>query len=213
MTRTTASPSASRPDAAPDEPRRPGRPRDARADRAILEAALVELAEHGYGGLSMDRVAARAGVSKATIYRRWPSREEMIIDAWRALGSPDDRHIDTGTLRGDLLHLTEEYRVDLCAEPMMALLPQIVAAVHQSPKLAVLFRVFAHEQMEPLVELFARAQRRGELRAGVVPQVAAQLLAGLIFTRVLVHGELLPVDELRAGVDMVLGGILAEPDR
>lgn len=211
MTRTTASPSASAPDQAVEEPRRPGRPRDARADRAILDAALIELAEHGYGGLSMDRVAARARVSKATIYRRWSSREEMIIDAWRALDPHDDKRADTGSLRGDLLHMTEQYRVDLCAEPMMALLPQIVAAVHQSPKLAVLFREFAREQMEPLVELYARAQRRGELREGVEPNVASQLLSGIIFTRVLVHGELLPVEELRAAVDMMLDGILADP--
>lgn len=213
MIPTTASLSASRPDAAVDEPRRPGRPRDARTDHAIVEAALVELAANGYSGLSMDRVAARAGVSKATIYRRWRSREEMILDAWRAMDPHEKADIDTGTLRGDLHLLTEQYRHDLCTAPMMALLPQIVAAVHQSTRLSELFRGFVQEQMQPLVDLYARAQRRGELRDGVDPAVAAQLLAGLIFTRILVHEELLPADDLRAAVDMVLVGVLADSSR
>ena len=80
--------------------RKPGRPRDARADRAILEATLELASEQGLG-LSMDAVAARAGVSKATIYRRWASKEALVLDAWRELVGPMPVP-DTGSVRGDL---------------------------------------------------------------------------------------------------------------
>ena len=83
------------------EPRRPGRPRDARADRAILEATLELAAEFGPLGLSMDAVAERAGVSKATIYRRWSSKEALLLDAWRELAGAIPVP-DSGVLRDDL---------------------------------------------------------------------------------------------------------------
>ena len=74
--------------------RRPGRPRDARADRAILEAALELAAADGLAGFSVDAVAQRAGVSKATIYRRWSTKEQMVMDAIHELAVPgeDARH-------------------------------------------------------------------------------------------------------------------------
>src|ERR1043166_4984722 len=68
--------------------RRPGRPRSEQADRAIIEAALSLFAESGPEGLCIERVAARAGVGKATIYRRWPGKEDLLLDAIAALRPP-----------------------------------------------------------------------------------------------------------------------------
>ena len=68
-----------------DPSRRPGRPREQRADRAIVAATLEIFAEDGYHGLSMEAVAARAGVSKATIYRRWPGKRDLVFDALASL--------------------------------------------------------------------------------------------------------------------------------
>ena len=83
---------------------RRGRPRDADADEAILSAAVDALGEGGITGLSMDEIARRAGVGKATIYRRWASKEALILDALRHQApAPDARH---GSLRGDLLAYT-----------------------------------------------------------------------------------------------------------
>ena len=69
-------------------PRRPGRPRSEQADRAIIDAALCVFAEHGVEGLCIEKVAAKAGVGKATIYRRWPGKEDLLLDALASLKTP-----------------------------------------------------------------------------------------------------------------------------
>lgn len=208
MTSIPATSSAS--DATTASRRPPGRPRDARADRAILGAALHELTQHGYAGLSMDKVAARAGVSKATIYRRWSSREDLILDAWRSIPPVHTEDApDTGHLRTDLDHLCNDYREAFGAE-MRELLPQMIAAVHQSPQLAELFSQFVTEQMQPLYRIYARAKERGQLRADVDVEQAASLIAGSLFFNILFRGELMSADDLRHAVSCVLDGILAD---
>jgi len=202
-------PSASRPDTNDDtEVRRPGRPRDARVDLAVVEAALFELIENGYAGLSMDKVATRAGVSKASIYRRWASREDLILHAWRSMGPHKDHTIDTGSLRGDLYAMVDQYACDLGENHMKSLLPQLVAAVHQSPRLKELFNAFVHEQLEPLRIIYQRAQDRGEVRADVNIDIAHKLVTSTVFFSLLMEGELLPPDDLRTSVDLVLHGIV-----
>ena len=69
-------------------PRRPGRPRSPQADQAIIAAALAVFAEHGPDAMGIEQVAARAGVGKATIYRRWPGKEELLLDMIGALRAP-----------------------------------------------------------------------------------------------------------------------------
>jgi AcrR family transcriptional regulator len=193
----------------PDEARRPGRPRDARADVAILNATFFELAENGYAGLSMDKVAARAGVSKATIYRRWPSREALILDAWRAVDPAEHSKPDTGDIRTDLELLCAEYERSFSGE-IVSMLPQMVAAVQQSPQLAELFTHFVDEHMRPLYDVYQRALERGQLRPDVDVKLAATLLAGPIFFSLLFRREILPAPDLRATIDYVLKGLLAE---
>lgn len=80
----------------------PGRPRDPGMDAAIRAAAMELLAEVGYGGLSMERVAARAGVSKASLYLRWPNKEALAVDALQHRARPVPEVPDTGSLPGDM---------------------------------------------------------------------------------------------------------------
>ena len=88
-----------------------GRPRSTEADEAILEAAIDAFVEQGWNGLTIEGVAARAGVGKATIYRRYQSRMDLLFAAVRKLAQERDPVPDTGTLRGDLLALVaSEYR-------------------------------------------------------------------------------------------------------
>lgn len=89
-----------------DDAPRLGRKRDASRDVDILGAALEVLAEAGYVGMTMDMVAARAKAGKATVYRRWPSKAELVLEAVASLKATAVGHLpDTGTLRGDLLAL------------------------------------------------------------------------------------------------------------
>src|SRR5581483_9265964 len=80
-----------------------GRPRSAEVDRAILDAALELLVEHGYGGVSMEAIATRAGVGKAAIYRRWSNKAELVVDALREAGCATMPMPDTGDVRADLI--------------------------------------------------------------------------------------------------------------
>src|SRR5215510_15442266 len=89
--------------------RKPGRPRSAEADEAILDAAIDAFVELGWNGLTIEGVATRAGVGKATIYRRYESRMDLLFAAARKLAQERDAVPDTGALRTDLLALVESF--------------------------------------------------------------------------------------------------------
>ena len=108
-------------------PRGPGRPRDAHADEAILEATLELAGTVGLIGLTMDAVAARAGVSKATIYRRWSSKESLVLDAWMAC-FPVEEFPDAGSLVGDLVANARMISDSFSVGTFAKVLPQMVAA-------------------------------------------------------------------------------------
>lgn len=169
-------------------PARRGRPRSAEADAAILTAALTLVTEVGIGGLSMDDVAARAGVSKATIYRRWESKEALILDALNTgIGHLD--LIDTGTLAGDLdaymSGLAEKLRHGTKTRD---LIPHLVAAAAGNPALQPALDQYARVRTRPLRELFERAIARGELPDGTDVTIAIELLLGAITHRRLFSG-------------------------
>jgi AcrR family transcriptional regulator len=110
------------------EARKPGRPRSAEADGAILEAAVDLFAEGGFDGLTVEGVAARANVGKATIYRRYPCKVDMVIAASRSFALDDDDLLpDTGTTRGDLRALVGGVIAMLTTTPIGRALPSMVA--------------------------------------------------------------------------------------
>src|ERR1019366_7026380 len=102
----TAAPPGAEAEVHSPEARRPGRPRSEQADKAIIDAALSLFAETGPEGLCIEKVAARAGVGKATIYRRWPGKEELLLDALAALRVPLPQPKGK-SVRGDLVALLE----------------------------------------------------------------------------------------------------------
>lgn len=87
---------------AADSPRPVGRPRDPQVDRAVMEATFAMLAEAGYDGLTIEAVAHTAGVSKNAIYRRWPDKVAMVLDAIRTMAPHDGLEVDTGDVRADM---------------------------------------------------------------------------------------------------------------
>ncbi|MFO7280868.1 MAG: TetR/AcrR family transcriptional regulator [Thermoanaerobacterales bacterium] len=187
--------------------RRPGRPRDDRADAAILDAALAVLAERGPAGFTVDEVAERAGCGKATIYRRWPSRAALLLETAHHMGLqvPD---VDTGSVRDDLVALMAELGRKVRSDSGR-ILPAVIAEAAVSPEMADVLRGFIDERRQPARRALERGVERGELPPDVdVEAVLDQLGATVLFREVITRR---PVDDdyVRRLVDRVLAGAVA----
>lgn len=192
-----------------DVPARPGRPRSAEADAAIRQATIDLLAEEGYANLTMSGVAATAGVSTATLYRRWRSKVDLVVDVL-SVKSEERPLPDTGTLRGDcrawLRQLVDGMR-ETTSGPLMA---GLVGEIGRNAELADALRTtLIGPRRAAFVELLERAERRGELRAGVDHELVVDLLSAPIYHRVLFTGAPISRGLADKVVDMVLEGVAA----
>lgn len=190
--------------------RPPGRPRSVEADRAILRAAVDLLAEDGYGGVTMEGVAARAGVGKATVYRRWPSKSALVVDAVTACRESGSPPPDTGSARDDLVAFVRGFMHHLRTSDAARVMPALVAELSRHPELATTFREgFVQPRRARVREAVRRGVERGELRADLDPELVADAVVALLQHRFLVTGmeidDQLP-DRL---VDMLWRGIAA----
>jgi AcrR family transcriptional regulator len=188
--------------------RRPGRPRDAKAHAAILQATLEVLAEVGYPNLTMEEVARAAGVGKATIYRWWDSKLHLVLEA----AAP---HLeiglvpDTGTTRNDLLAATDQV-IHTYANPIAAIvIYAVIADLEQDVRLRDTFRaVWVLPWRQSLTEALERGVARGDLAAGTDIPFVVDLIVGIVFQRVLIVPEPM-TDGLAEGiVDLVMEGEL-----
>jgi AcrR family transcriptional regulator len=183
-----------------------GRPRDPRADHAILVATLELMAQRGVRDLRMDDVAERAGVGKATIYRRYRSKDELVADAVATLVS-EIAIPDTGSTRSDLLALMRQ-AVELYSGPLArGLMPALLEETRRNPELASTVRdQFLAGRRLALSAVLERGVRRGDLRRGLDLELALDVLGGAIFYRLLVTGG--PIDERLAQgvVELILRG-------
>ena len=184
--------------------RRPGRPRDPGYDKAILDATLEILRDKGYAGLTIDGVAARTGVGRPTIYRRWSSKPALVIAALaQSTGlSPTP---DTGALRDDLLAFQRE-QVRMMDRPgSRRVTAGLVADLVADPELAETYfgDFFARRRMS-VWEALQRGIDRGELRPDADFTLIYDLLMGPLFMRSVVRGEPLGPDMAEVTVDLVL---------
>jgi AcrR family transcriptional regulator len=164
-----------------------GRPRSEIARKAILRAASELLLERGLNSVSMDAVAERAGTGKATIYRWWPSKELLALDAlfseWES-AQPATR--DTGALSGDLLALMLPWARQLAARPYGRLVAAFVTKAQGDATFAEEYRArFIEPRRAPARVVFARAINRGEIPADTDIEAAADLLYGPFYHRLL----------------------------
>jgi AcrR family transcriptional regulator len=185
---------------------RRGRPRSDRADRAILDAARELLITEGYAGLRLEHVAARAGVGKATIYRRWTSKSQLAQALMSDLAAPHIAVADAGDTRRELL--------DCVVNPMRALTdsdfgPVIRAMLSQiatNPAVGDPFRAtVVHARRTEIARVVGRGIERGDLRPDADADLATELLVGPVYFRLMFGGDL---DEAFAErvVDEVLEG-------
>jgi AcrR family transcriptional regulator len=187
--------------------RRPGNgPRRA---EAIFTATLELLGEHGYDGLTMEGVAARSGVNKTTIYRWWPAKDALLGAALLDSSLLELTVPDTGTLRGDLLGLTEHVLRLLATEPTATVIAGALAASAGRPHLAELAKTFFADRLAKEMVVFERAERRGELRADVDPMLVLDLLAGAVWSRVVIRQAPVPEDFAERVVDLVAAAVAA----
>jgi AcrR family transcriptional regulator len=192
------------------EARGRGRPRSEKAQKAILAAAIDLLLEHGLHAMSMDAVAERAGVSKATIYRWWPSKELLALDAlateWQVT-APDATR-DTGSLRGDLLARLRPWLRQLRDKPYGRVVAGLVATAQADAEFAELYlERFVRSRRDAMRPVLLRAIDRGEIPTNIDLEVALDLIYGPIYHRML-HGHA-PLDErfARNVVDTIIAGI------
>ncbi|QNP74408.1 TetR/AcrR family transcriptional regulator [Streptomyces roseirectus] len=155
---------------------RRGRPRDAARDRALLAATLAVLAESGYGGLTTAAVAARAGVSTATLYRRWSSKEALVLAASAAFAADLEQRPDTGTLEGDLRILLRDKAAGLTGESGRLMRALIGEAAHN----VALAEALTAALIDPVRDRVAEAVRRAVARGEIAPLPDVDLVADLV---------------------------------
>ncbi|HET9325033.1 MAG TPA: TetR/AcrR family transcriptional regulator [Gaiellaceae bacterium] len=191
---------------------RRGRPRSDRARKAILEAAGELLLAPDGDAVSVDAVAKRAGVSKATIYRWWRSKETLTLDALYEEWATAPPVRNTGSLRGDLLSLLRPWARVVARRPYGRVLARLIEEAHTDPTFAEEYQArFLQPRRDAGREVFARAIGRGELPSAFDTEVALDLLYGPIYHRLL-QGHA-PLDDrfVRQVVDAALTGITPGP--
>ena len=159
-----------------------GRPRSEEAHAAILDATLDLLVEVGYPALTVEGIATRAGVGKATIYRRWSSKLPLVIEAFGQL--PALEEADTGDLVADLESMLRSYVRVFNSTPLGSVYPSLVGDCANDPELGKLLSPLLMERRRPLVHAFERAVARGELGPQIDLELAADMVVGPIAVRV-----------------------------
>lgn len=187
-----------------------GRPRSAEADQAILEATVQLLIEGGFRRLTVDAVATRAGVGKATIYRRWRSKSELLR-ATLARVEETPEFVDSRNLRSDLQALLR-WLVEHFADSEAAdLMPLLVTESRFDPDLRDLRDSVSQQGRDVVHQILDRARSRGELADDLDLEVVIDMLIAPIFIRRLITSAPITTQDTDAAVDLLLHGIWQDP--
>ena len=184
-----------------------GRPRSDEAHQAILDATLSLLVEVGFSALTIEGVATRAGVGKATIYRRWASKLPLVVEAFGQL--PGFEEVDTGNLADDLKLMLRGYLQAFNETPLSAVLPSLAGERAHNPELSELFEPVSTGRRQPLLNAFERARDRGEIPHDVDLGLAADIVVGPIAVTLFFKGGRLHPKMVSPMVDLALRGIVS----
>lgn len=172
---------------------------------AIGSAVLDELSERGYARVTMDGVAKRAGVGKSALYRRWPSKLEMVLAVIATLSVPATDVPDTGSLREDVLAGVESTVAWLTRPPLATMVPDLIAETARSPELApALAATVGQPRRDRARTIFDRAESRGELAAGVDLEFALDLIAAPLYWRLSARHVPLDAGYLQRLTDLIV---------
>jgi AcrR family transcriptional regulator len=162
------------------EPRPDARVR--RSKDAVLQATFELLMETGLSGVSVDEIARRSGVAKTTIYRHWPTRSALLLDACSRLTARPEAP-DTGSLKGDLTALAETVAARLSSGRWSSVLPSVIDAAERDPEIAELHARLHADMMSAFRAVIARAHARGELARERGPSELIEAIVGALFYR------------------------------
>lgn len=189
--------------------RRLGRPRDARVDVAVMDATRALLAERGFAHTTVEAIASRAGVGKATIYRRWPTREALLLAVTTA-DLPNIEAPDTGDLRQDLLLVFTQLAEQLRTGVPASYIGDLIGESTRNPAMRADFDALVELRRSLCAAMVAQAKKRGDLRKSVDPDMVLDLISGALFYRKLFRDEPADAAYVKRAIDAVLDGILAD---
>ncbi len=191
------------------EPTTRGRPRDPLVDRAILDAAVELLHDGGLEAMSVEAVAARAGVSRASVYRRYANRVDLMEAVFNAAATTKPDPPDTGSVRTDMVQLVHRLSAVLVESDTGGLLPAMMSAARENPEVREALERFTSARRTSTVEVIRRGIERGELRAGTDADLLADLLAGAVIYRILMRNVTIGDQRAEHLVDLLLSGSAA----
>lgn len=200
---STQSETGAGPEAAP----KLGRPRSARSETAILNAAMEILVERGYRGFTMDEVVTRASVSKATIYRRWPSKELLAIAAVDRL--PELTPADKGSIEENLFAIVNEFTDFFQNTALGTVWPTLVSERSRNPELKAALDATTDRRRTPTKIVLSRAIEQGELPADLDLDLAVDLIMGPVMLRLMFEDADIGPDAFRKIISTTLKGLRA----
>ncbi|MFI7232578.1 TetR/AcrR family transcriptional regulator [Nonomuraea angiospora] len=181
---------------------------------AILAAALELCAEHGYGNVTVEAIAARAGASKKTIYRWWPSKGAVVLEAIVTNAQAGTPFPDTGDITADLrVQMTGVIEVLTSPQIGSAYTGLIAEAQHDATLMEALVGQLIRPRVDVVIGRLRQAQERGELRDDADLQLVTELLYGPIYYRMLLHLGLQSSDRIQSLIDYVIGPLMLRPSR
>lgn len=188
-----------------------GRPMDEARTKQIRQAALDLLAEEGYDRLTIEAVAARAGVGKPTVYRRWSSRADLVVDAVGGLSTVVPTP-DTGSVEGDLRIVLSQIRPK--EGRRLQVMRGLISALPRNPDLAALFREHVVEpRIDVLRTVFTRGIDRGEVPEGTDPDLLAAVIPSMFGFRALFAGRTVDADFAEAVLCQIVLPLLTSSRR
>jgi AcrR family transcriptional regulator len=184
-----------------------GRPRNPRIDSSVLRATVELLGTSGYGGLSVDAIAQRAGTSKPAIYRRWPSKAHLVHEAVFPISEATELP-DTGSLAGDVREMVRRSTRVLTTPAARAAMPGLLAEMAMDPTLhAKLLDRFGDITSRGMADLLKRAASRGEVRPAVAAADLVEALAGMALMAIITRDQTLGDEWVERTATLITKGI------
>lgn len=187
-------------------------PRVMRSRTAILDACADLISEEGFAGVTIEAVSARSGAAKTTIYRHWPSRAALLVEAFGICSGPPSEDPDTGSVRDDLRTVLGGLAAKLGDPDWAAAMGSLLDAAARDPELERLHAATITQRRRPLTDALARGVERGELPADLDVEDASALLAGPLFYRALVCREAVTPEFVDVVVDAALPALRARAE-